>query len=123
MKNIDIMSIVTAYQKGTSLKLPAAVAWKRRVNMDKLFRAKKLIDEALQEARTPYLDDVHSSPTDNGGRQVKAEFLPEFFSAQNEILSQDTDIDVKKVDIEELGDIELTDSDMDTIAFMIEGGD
>ena len=122
MKNIDIIAIVTAYQKGTSLKLPAAIAWKRRVNMDKLFRAKKLIDDALQEAQTPYLDDAHSTPTDNGGRQVLPEYLPEFFSAQNEILSQDTDINISYVKIEELGDIELTDSDMDTIAFMIEGG-
>ena len=120
MKNIEIVSIVTAYQRGTSLKLPAAVAWKRRVNMDKLFRAKKLIDEALQEARQPYLDDEHSTEVEGGNRQVKPEYIAEFVKAQNEILMQDTDVDIKKVRIEDIRDIEISDADMDTIAFMLE---
>lgn len=120
MINLEIVSIVTAYQRGTSLKLPAAVAWKRRVNMDKLFRAKKLIDEALQEARQPYLDDEHSTEVDGGNRQVKPEYIDEFVRSQNEVLSQETDIDIKKVKIEDIGDIEISDADMDTIAFMIE---
>ena len=120
MRNIEIVSIITAYQKGTSLKLPAAVAWKRRGNLDKLVQAKKLIDEALQEARQPYLDDEHSTEVEGGNRQVKPEYIDEFVSAQNEILMQDTDVDIKKVKIEDVGEIEISDADMDTIAFMLE---
>lgn len=120
MNNLEIVSIVTAYQKGTSLKLPAAVAWKRRVNLDKLFRAKKLIDEALQEARAPFLDDLHSTAAENGTRQILPAYIDAFVESQNEILTQDTDIDIKKVKIEDIGDIEISDSDMDTLAFMIE---
>lgn len=120
MTNLEILSIVTAYQNGTSLKLPAAVAWKRRVNLDKLFRAKKLIDEALQEAREPFLDDLHSTEAENGTRQILPKYIDAFVESQNEILTQDTDIDIKKVKIEDIGDIEISDSDMDTLAFMIE---
>ena len=119
MNNAEIVGIVTAYRNGTNLKLPASVAWKRRVNLDKLFRAKVLIDEALQEAREPFLDDEHSMATENGGRQVKPEYIADFVSAQNDILSQDTDVDIKTIGIEDIGDIEITDNDMDTLAFMI----
>ena len=123
MKNVDIVSIVAAYQKGTSFKLPVAVSWKRRLNMDKLFKAKAVIDEALKDAVSPYLDDEHSTASEDGGRLVKPEYLSEFYSAQEEILAQETDIDLNKVKLEDLGEIELTDSDMDTLAFMIEEGD
>lgn len=120
MKNYEITAIVAAYQKGTSMKLPASVAWKRRVNMDKIIRAKAIIDEALNEVRAPYLDDDHSTPMEDGGRQVKPAYVPAFVKAQTEILEQETDVDIKKVSIDALGDIEISDSDMDTIAFMIE---
>ena len=119
MKNVDILAITEAYRKGTALKLPASVAWKRRLNMDKLFRAAALINEALQEAREPYLDDTHSTAAE-GGRQILPEFVQEFTKAQSEVLAQETDIEVKKVSVDSLGDIELTDNDMDTLAFMLE---
>ena len=32
---------------------------------------------------------------------------------------QETDVDIKKVKVEDLGDIVLSDADMDTIAFML----
>lgn len=120
MKNVEIMSIVASYLKGTSFKLPVSVAWKRRLNMDKLAKAKAVIDEALKEAVAPYLDDEHSTESEDGGRAVKPEYLNEFYKVQEEILAQETDVDIKKISIEELGDLELTDSDMDTLAFMIE---
>lgn len=130
MKNIEIMAIVNAYtaQKetgdGRGLTLPAAVAWKRRVNMDKLFAAKKLIDDALQEIQQKYGDDEHSEEnTDKDGnavRTIKKEFVAEFFKAQTDILEQDTDVDVKKVKVEDLKDLTLSDADMDTIAFMLD---
>ena len=120
MKNSEIVSIINAYQKGTSLKLPAAVAWKRRVNMDKLFKAKKLIDDALMEVSKPFLDDEHSIKSEDGSRQIRPKYIGCFIEAQEEVLSQETDVDVKKVSIEAVGDIEISDADMDTLAFMLE---
>lgn len=124
MKNIDIIAIVNTYQKGTGeMALPASVSWTRRLNMVKLINAKRIIDEALQEVQLKYADDKHSDADEEGKRQVKPEYLPEFISAQNDILLQDTDIDIKKICIEALGDIQLTDTQMDTLAFMIEEGE
>lgn len=124
MRNLEIANIVTAYtaqkEKGDGIKLPAAVAWKRRVNMDKLFRAKKLIDDALKEIGEKYADDEHSVEGENGSRKVKEKYLGEYFRAQGEILAQDTEVDIRKVKVEDLGDIELSDADMDTLAFMLE---
>lgn len=121
MKNIDILSIVTAYQKADgTLTLPAKVAWTRRVNLKKLSEAKAIIDEAMQDLQNKYADDEHSEATEDGQRKVKSEYMADFVKAQGDILMQDTDVDIKKVPIEDLGDIALTDKQMDTIAFMIE---
>lgn len=124
MKNLEIVGIVNAYtaqkEKSEGVKLPAAVAWKRRVNIDKLFKAKALIDEAVKEIHQKYSDDDHSEATEEGGRKVKAEYMTEFFREQGDILAQETPVEISKVKIEDLGDVSLTDADMDTIAFMIE---
>ena len=130
MKNADIMAITRIYTKNKQdkdkkeLKLPAAIAWKRRVNMDKVFKAKAIIDEAMQELSQKYADDEHSveKQDENGEtmRTVKPEYLAEYAKAQVDILSQETDVDIKKVKIEDLGDIDLSDDDLDTLAFMIE---
>lgn len=120
MKNIDILTIVTAFQKADgTLTLPAKVAWTRRVNLKKLSEAKAIIDEAMQEIQKKYADDEYSYQ-DGDERKVKSEYMKSFVEEQSEILTQDTDVDIKKVSIEELGDITLADKDMDTIAFMIE---
>jgi len=119
MKNIEIASIVRTYHSGKSeMKLPAAVAWKRRMNMAKLIEANAIIEEALQDVSKQYADDEHSIEKD-GQRTVKPEYMAEFAKAQAEILDQDTEVDIRKVKIEDIGDIEVTDADMDTIAFMI----
>ena len=122
MQNIEIMGIVNAYsaqkEKGEGVRLPAAVAWKRRVNLDKLFQAKKIIDEALREIGERYADDEHSVE-ENGSRRVKAEYMADYAKEQGEILMQETDVDIRKVKIEDLGNIDLADDDLDTLAFMI----
>ena len=127
MKNIDILAIANAYtvqkEKGDGLRLPASVAWKRRLNFDKLFKAKVLIDEALKEVGQRYSDDEHSEAAEDGNRKVKPEYMQEFVTAQGEILTQDTPVDIQKVPIDAIGDVDLTDADMDTLAFMIEEGD
>lgn len=128
MTNLEIMSIVNSYttlkdtvRKGeqTEARLPAKIAWTRRVNMSKLFQAKKLIDEAMQELNEQYADDDHSEEKD-GVRTVRKEYLKEFFESQGEILTQETEVDVRKVKVDDLGDIDLTDAEMDTLAFMLE---
>lgn len=119
LKNIDIVSIVTAFQNvdGT-LTLPVKVAWIRRLNMRKLTEAKAVIDEAMRDIADRYSDDEHSVE-ENGQRNIKPEYMTEFVKDQSDILTQETDVDIKKVSIEDLGDIQLTDKQMDTIAFMI----
>ena len=121
MRNLDILAIASAYTKKKSdIKLPAPIAWKRRLNMDRIFRAKEIIDGALNEIRQKYADDDHSIPAEDGnGRQVKPEYIQEYATAQAEVLSQETPVDIEKIKIEDLGEIALTDTDMDTLAFMI----
>ena len=46
--------------------------------------------------------------------------MEEFRKENEDLLNQDTDISIKKVKIEDLGDVELSDDDMDTLMFMIE---
>lgn len=125
MKNLEIATIVNAYiarhKDGEGIRLPAKVAWMRRVNMDKLFHAKGIIDSAMKEISQKYADDEHSVMDDDGrNRMVKPEYLKDFLAEQTEIMEQDTEVDIRKVSIAELGSIELSDADMDTMAFMLE---
>ena len=120
MKNSEIVNIITEYNKGTTMKLPAAIAWKRRLNIDKLKKANDLILEAIREAREPFMDDEHSEDMENGERKIFPQYVAEFIKATNDVLDQETDIDIKKVKIEDLGDVTISDSEMETLAFMIE---
>ena len=136
MINKEIKELVAVYNyrrsEGENIKLPAAISWKRRVNYDKLTKASELIDEALKEIGEKYKDDDHSedvkiSYKDEDGltksrteRRVKKEYFEEYATQLNDILKQETDIDIKKVKIDDLDGLELTDNEMDTLSFMIE---
>ena len=128
MKNLEIVGIVNAYmarhKDGEGIKLPAAVAWKRRLNIDKLFHAKGIIDEAMKEIFQKYSDEEHSEEREledgKKDRVIKPEYVADFRREQAEIMEQDTEVEIRKVSISELGNIELSDADMDTIAFMLE---
>jgi len=53
-------------------------------------------------------------------RKVKPEYMNEISKKRQEILDQETDIDINMINIEDLGDdICITDNDMNTLAFMI----
>lgn len=133
MKNSDIVAITSAYIKEKEqpeldrkdglypcrVALPAPIAWKKRLNFKALFEARRTIDEALAEIDQGYSDDEHSEMKDKI-RMVKPEFLAEFTKKKTEILEQETDVVIKKVKIEDLGDTLLTDEDLDTLMFMIE---
>ena len=128
MKNLEIVTIVNAYiarhKDGEGMKLPAKAAWTRRVNMDKLFHAKGIIDEAMKEILQKYSDEEHSEEKElEDGRKdrvIKPEYVADFRREQTEIMEQDTEVEIRKVSVSELGNIELSDADMDTIAFMLE---
>lgn len=117
--NAEIVAITNAYKKGTNFKLPPAAAWKRRVNMSELLKARELIDTAIREVLEVYFDEEHSDP-DGDGRTIKKEYQKEALKKQTEILSQSTDVKIKKVKVEDLGNDMLSDDDMDSLAFMIE---
>ncbi len=135
MRNDDILFVVNSYyalkaKETTSVSLPAAVAWKRRLNLKDLVKASETINEALEEIKQKYSDDDHSSPktikdangNDTETRLVKPEFLSEFIKEQQEVLTQETDVTIRKIKIDELGDLALSDGMLDTIEFMIEEG-
>lgn len=135
MRNDDILFVVNSYyalkaKEATSVTLPASVAWKRRLNLKELMKASETINEALEEIKQKYADDVHSEPKtikdangkDTETRLVKPEFLTEFIKEQQEVLTQETDVTIRKIKIDELGDLTLSDDMLDTIEFMIEEG-
>ena len=126
MKNYEIVTIVNAFEKlktsdETGPLLPAAIAWKRRLNLSKLLDANRIINEALDEVSAKFSSDEYSIfDKEKGQRLVKPEFLEKYAKLRAEVLEQETELEIKKVKIEEIGDIILSDSDMDTLAFMIE---
>lgn len=125
MKNSEIIKITNAYQRtDKKLKLPVSVAWKRRLNLQKLMDARMLIDSAIREINIEYMDDEHSVETGIDLREIRPEYLNEYGKKIYEIQDQDTPIDIQMIkSIEELGDVSISDDEMDTILFMVEGGD
>ena len=138
MKNYEIVDLVRTYiayrndKSVPEVKLPAAVAWKKRLNFDKLSHANDLIIEAQKEISEKYLDDAHSeevevSYKDEDGmvkkrkdRRVLPEFREEFETELKNLFDQETDVDIKKVKIDTLEGVELSDAEMDSLWFMIE---
>lgn len=121
MRNAEILGIVRAFDinRDSELKLPVAVSWKRRQNYKVLADAAKLIDEALGDISKKYADDTHSTEDDKGQRIVNPEYREEYAREQTDLLNQETDVKILKVSIEEVGNITLSDKDMDTLMFMI----
>lgn len=104
MKNVDILTITASYamlkrenQKDGSqgMILPVSVSWKRRLNMKDLFSARETIEEAIRDAGEDKL-------------------------LIDEIVNQDTDVKIRKIKMEEIADVKVTDAEMDTLMFMIE---
>lgn len=104
MKNVDILSITATYamlkresQKDGSqgMVLPVSVAWKRRLNMKDLFSARETIEKAIREA----------------GEDSKL---------IDEIINQDTDVTVRKIKMDDIADVKVSEDEMDTLMFMIE---
>ena len=135
MKNSDILFIVNSYYalknkeaegKVKVTDLPASVAWKRRLNFKDLIKASETIHEALREVDDKFADDEHSEPKTFDGKELKvvrSEYIEEYSKAQTEILSQDTDVTIRKFKIEELEGKDLSDEMLDTLMFMIEEED
>ena len=141
MKNRDILTVAMAYYEEkkenerckkdglyiTEVSYPAAVAWKRYLNFKDILAARDVIVQAMDEVKKSYFDDSHSNPTGeldpNSGteiRRIKDEYLEEFKQRLDDILDQDTDLNIRKIKISEIPDVVLTESDLSTLAFMIE---
>ncbi len=121
-KNYEILDLREAFNKvSNTLSLPIAIAWKRRLNYEKILNISSIIFKALDEISEQYADDDHSFVEEETGmRKVKPEYMNEISKKRQEILDQETDIDINMINIEDLGDdICITDNDMNTLAFMI----
>ena len=124
MKNCEIRKIVLAY-KSTSgtLSLPASVAWKRRLNMKQLMDVDRTVEEAIRELQQEFMDDEHSVDIGDGRREIKDMYTAEFSKRFNELMEQDTPVNIHTVPAETVfsDDLKLTDAELDTLEFMIEG--
>lgn len=122
MQNLEIVAIVKAYveqkKEKRDIALPARVAWARHLNIDRLIKAKSVIDSAIGEVEQRYMDDAHSY-ADGDLRQIKPEYAPELVKARMSILVQDTPVEIQTVSVSEIASLTLTDADMETLGFML----
>ena len=124
MTNNEVKGIMDAYaalrQKSQDLRIPVKAAWVRRKNLKKLAEAYATYREAFTELQQRYSDKEHSIETVDGNRQVKAKYMPEYQSELFELLAQDSGVTIEKITLEDLGECNLSDEEMDTLAFMID---
>lgn len=123
MTNNEVKSIVESYtelrNKGTDSKIPIKAAWVRRKNLKKILDAYATYKEAFNELQQRYSDDEHSVEKENGDRQIRFQYMPQYQKEVTELLNLEADVAIEKIDLEDLGDCSLTDVEMDTLAFMI----
>ena len=124
MTNNEVKQIVDSYNKlkesGTDSKIPVRAAWTRRKNLKKITEAYMTYREAFADIQQKYADDEHSVEYANGDRQIKAQYMAQYQKEVAELLSLDADVTFEKIKIDDLGDCVMSDTEMDTFAFMIE---
>ena len=124
MTNNEVKSIMEAYsamrEAKSDTKIPVRAAWIRRKNLKKIAEAYATYREAFAELQQRYSDDEHSVLHENGDRQIRMQYMPQYQSEVSELLSLDAGVTVEKIKLEDLGECNLSDSEMDTLAFMIE---
>ena len=122
LTNLEISNILSAYNANlkSEMKLPISIAWKRKKNIKKLQSIWEAADEMIKELKDKYFVDGNTFKDEKGRVCLKEEHTAELLNEQNEIMKQENEIEIATVKIEELGDISLTDLDMETISFMIE---
>jgi hypothetical protein len=125
LTNSEILTI-TGFAKASSsfvnnpaAKLTVKFAWNWRKNLKKLQELTDEINAMRQKIVDEFSDDEHSYANDDG-RFVKAEYLEEYASKVDELLSQENEVEISKIKIEDLGNIEISIPEMDAIGFMIE---
>lgn len=113
--------------------------WAFRVNVKKIEEINKLYEEAVREFQAEYADDEHSTeevmkdekgePVKNEQgeevktRTVKPEYLAEFQSKYQELLSQENEVNFKLVTIDDIEDADPSFADLEMLSFMIDDED
>lgn len=125
LTNSEILTITgfanapSSFVNDPTTKLTVKFAWNWRKNLKKLQELADEINAMRQKIVDEFSDDEHSY-TNDAGRFVKAEYLEEYGSKVDELLSQENEVEISKIKIEDLGNIEISIPEMDAIGFMIE---
>lgn len=102
--------------------------WAFHINLKKIEEIIKLYNEVLRDLQLEYSDDEHSIETvekDKDGKEttirtVKDEYIKEYQNKRNELLSQENDISVRTINIDDIADVKLDFIDLEMLSFMID---
>lgn len=120
MKNSEITAITNAIPLAPETKLPIAAAWSRRLNLKKLQEARQTIDEAVRDLNKDFIDSGKVIDEGEGQYKIMDQHMPEYTARMKELMDLEQEIEIRKVKIEDLGDISVSEAEMDALMFMLE---
>ena len=117
LTNGKIYSAAGVLQKLSTTKLPIKVAYTLKRNIDRLNKPFKLINEQRVELVKKYGEPMKDKPEEF---IVSPEKREEFFKEFNELMDFEEEVDIRKLTIDELGDVEITPEELSIIEFMLD---
>ncbi len=116
---LKILNAQNSFRGNVNVKLPAKVDWAIRVNIKAMNSVFELYNEARSEIGKRYVD---SGKTE--GDQVKDEYLNEFVAEMQELATQENEVAIRTLSIEDVYTIEgLSSVERDALIMMCNAED
>jgi len=117
MKVVDIVNSAQVVQQLLGSKMKIGAAYKIKKNAEEI----QIIVKAFEEKRTELLEKTGTLNEEKNEYEFKTpKDRTKFDKGMNEHLQSEVDIDIKKVSVEDLGEVEIAPAALEVVEFMIE---
>lgn len=115
---INIISNKDSFRNNISIKLPGALDWSLRINLNKIKEIHNVYIEALTELAKKYVNDGKVE-----GDKIKPEFIREYNMELNVLNVQENEINFRPIKVKDFIDLELSVPEKDFLLLMCEDDD
>lgn len=118
MKNGEIINILNKLGDVIDVPFNVKTSFKLISNKRKMLEANKDYTDTLKEITEKYNLTINDKGIDTN--ILEGDKKIEFFKELNELLELETKIDIDKIEISDLGDIDISPAQLETLMFMID---
>ena len=127
LKNYEIITIVNSLNRGDSIlksndpsrKYPISLLWRVSGNLKKLNELATRVSEEETKINELYFTEERSDINEDGSMTVKEEFRDEFVKAKNELFEIVNSVEIDKVNVKDIENLDMAPLDFASIEFML----